>query len=585
MALFTGRVQVVMERIRRWVEKPYVPYLVILLMAMIVHGLLLLNDGIYWDDWVWFDLRNNIYHWDRIFAASAEMGSMPYEKYFGYLFSVFPDRVFASKFFVFVAIVGSGCLFFELCLGSGYFNRWESLLVALVSVVYPADKSQVIMSTAFYFIYSAVFLAACLVALRKERFRHNKPIYVLVRIVSLLLFLVSFSLNSFLVVFYCFVILLFFHYDARVRERPWFIKRTFVFFVRHIDYLLLPILYWFTKKTFFKPFGFYQTYNSIDTKMGLSSFYQAAVQFAKTGVVDQFKIAFELMKAVFARLEVTFMLYGVGVLIMVMTLLAVFKQRTINRSHVSLLLVPLGYGLVLLAGSIFPYIVTGNIVSLYGPYTRHGILLCLPVAILLVALVRLLYHNADSHLSLVGGVILALPLAAFALVFIQSYFHWQIKWIANLSIMQQFSLSDNLQDFSIYRVDDRTNKTKHNDIQQFYEYTGMFYYVTGAERTFGMDYKHMDSNGLGFFTDSGTKFFIEQYSLQDFDPRGCQAQMTISPGPSVRGLPSAGIVARYFSLKFFGDAGELDQFLSQATVITITPFDSPVATNCPTHIP
>jgi hypothetical protein len=55
----------------------YSPYILILFFVLLTHGLLLLNDGIYWDDWPWINLSNHSLNLSNITFAYRQMGFLP----------------------------------------------------------------------------------------------------------------------------------------------------------------------------------------------------------------------------------------------------------------------------------------------------------------------------------------------------------------------------------------------------------------------------------------------------------------------------------------------------------------------------
>ena len=72
------------------------------------------------------------------------------------------------------------------------------------------------------------------------------------RLTSLILFFISFSLNSLLVFYFGFLVFLF-----AVTERDKTPRKDVItkFLILHIDYIVLPFVYWIIKDAVFSPHG------------------------------------------------------------------------------------------------------------------------------------------------------------------------------------------------------------------------------------------------------------------------------------------------------------------------------------------
>ena len=82
---------------------------------------------------------------------------------------------------------------------------------------------------------------------------------------------------------------------------------------------------------------------------------------------------------------------------------------------------------------------------------------------------------------------MVVPIIGFAMILVQSYLNWEIIWIKNLSIMHQYSQLEGVEDISVYRIDDQLLE-KNDDIPLFYEWSGLFHYVTGNQKIIGTHY-------------------------------------------------------------------------------------------------
>ena len=104
--------------------------LALLLIALLTHGLALLNDGVFWDDWLW----TSLYSTNRtalIREAFGEMGSLPWNTAY---FLVAIRAVWISRVVVFCSFVSIALLVRRCARRSGLFTAPEAFLIAATSV-------------------------------------------------------------------------------------------------------------------------------------------------------------------------------------------------------------------------------------------------------------------------------------------------------------------------------------------------------------------------------------------------------------------------------------------------------------------
>ncbi len=552
--------------------------LAIILFAVLGHGLLLLNDGIYWDDWVWFDLRQGTYHWDRVFDAAREMGSLPYEKYFAYLFSIFPDTVFAAKFFVFVAIVLGGLCAYRLAAHSGVLGELESVLIAILFVLYPGNRTQIALSTAFYQIYIALFLLACLFALREQSKRDSRRRCVALRFAAMGLFVLSFSLTSLVAYYLCFLVLLLCRRRSSEPPLEPFWRRAGRFLAVRLDYLLLPVVFLLVKFTFFHPTGYYEGYRQLE--LGIPSILSSMEDLIPAATYSQLTQALDLLRSkLIPWLPVPVTVYLAFLMLLVAATVVGLVLRSGNRRGLLRLGMPIAFALMLLAASLLPYALAGYTAARYGWDTRHLTLVGLPLAVLLVALLRVLFRSPNGHLSVAGAVALAPFIVGFLLVLNQSYLHWEVKWLKDQSVMRHIGNSSLAKKVSVFLVDDFYFPVYGDRAYQFYEWSGIFYFTNGTQTTVGLD-RRLNPHPDNFLDSRGAAWHVERYNLRDFDPHGCQATLTIRPGRVSRGNSSIRLIYDYYRLKFFGRPEALDNYLLQVAEVDMDLVHSPFATHC-----
>jgi hypothetical protein len=549
-----------MNKINLALRKPSYHYIAIVIYTLITHGLLLLNNGVYWDGWLMYTnlIEKN---WNNIHTWLFESGA-PISAYFHWVMGYLPTMIFSYKLVAFLSITLSGILVYTICNELRLLSRTESLFIALLSVSYPAFQVSVELVTIPYLAYYCLFLLACFLALRSEKmdgFRH----YCL-RVGSLALWVLSFTLNSLLVFYYGFLLVLILHARYSRNISP---KHVFTGFLpRRLDYVLLPLLYWVIARHFFPPHGLYSDYNQLSfSPLGIATVY-----------------ALFVINAVYAQLNnalKNLLNYPAFVLAILLGLLWAcsthlldsirFLDKKVN-SYALLL-----FGFVLLALAIFPYAVVGKAASAQGWETRHALLVALPIAIILVAITRLALGDKTGSISKLGLFFLMILLLAFTLSSINNYLSWQARWVKDQSIMENLSTLENIDNVSVFWVDDQFQIDGTATYYDFYEWSSIFKSVWGDESHIGLDQRAYTHD----FLTQGLCYFNDRYNLSDFDSAGCQAILTIRRGPD--SSSNVRMSMRYLFYKFFRK-DSLAHFLHGVTDVQVQPISTPEAVNCPT---
>jgi hypothetical protein len=529
------------------------PYILIVFFVLGVHGLLLLNDGIYWDDWLWINLPGYSLNLDKITAAYGQMGFLPTNNVHLWLFSILGFRwvEFAS-----LALVG--VLVYAISQETQLFTRLEGVFIALIVIAYPAFQTWIVFSTANYVFYYALFFLAVFLSLKAEKSvgGHRYGWWI----VSLFLFVLSYNLNSLLVFYFGFLALLVF-YQHRVLSISWkqVLRR---FLLRRWIYVLLPFLFWVVKQTFFPRYGYYANYNQF-TFEPLSLVLNAG-RFIAYGVYTPFSRALTLaVRQPALALLIGLVVYGCYRL---------FKLSSANFFKPGVRAYPiLGFGVLLLGLAILPYIVVGLAPGKSGWDTRHTLLLGLPVALLILAGARLLFSRTEGAISVLGLMWLVVLVLMFGGSTISDYISWQTRWVKDRSIQVNLTRLNGAQDFSVYWVDDQFPAGGELDYR-FHEWSAMFKNIWGDERRIGLD--HAPSPD---YLTTLNRYFTAAYDLSQFDPLGCQATLTIWRDRET--LDDWTLSLQYFYYRFF-QPDKMFGFLSGVTDLHIEPIAAPEATHC-----
>ena len=396
-----------------------------------------------------------------------------------------------------------------------------------------------------------LFLLASLLAIKYEKKDGN--FHYFLRLCSLVLFVLCFEVNSLLVFYFGFFFILVFYIQRSLRLSS--VKDVFTKIVlRRLDYLLLPFLYWAIIRAAFPSYGLYADYNQI--------------------AFSPLRIIFEYIlfakNAVYAQLNGALVnLINMPVLLLI-GLLAAYCIYTIfhlnDKVFFEQKLKPyslLFFFFMLLLLGIFPYAAVGKAPSIQGWNTRHALLIALPMAIIVVGLIRIFFSNKKGIISNMGFSFLVVMVLAFTLSTITYYISWQARWAKDRSIMVNLSRLNNIEGISIFWINDQFPLGGENNYR-FYEWSTMFKTVWGDESRIGLDLRRYTSR----FLVDGKRYFIKFYNLSDFNPDGRQAVLTIRSGS--RKYRDLGLSIRYLYYKYFRQ-NRLKEFLSEVTDLGIKP--------------
>jgi hypothetical protein len=530
-------------------------YVVLIVYSLLVHGLLLVNDGIFWDGWLVYT-HHLEKDWGSLSLMFTEAGGIPITFYFHRLFSYFPWLVFSYRLVAFFSVMFSGILVYIICREVKMFRGYECLLLALLCLSYPAFQVSIELITTPTVFYYCLFLLACYLAIKSETTSGIRMGFL--RICSLCLFILSFPINSLLVLYYGFLFVLVIHSCRyrRIAHKKLFTK----FMPRRLDYLLLPIIFWVISRLVFPSHGLYSNYNRII--FSLSSLVGLHINFINNCVYEQVRIALQDLIEFFAY----YFPFGLGVfMVFLIGTQWIYKRLQFQPVHsvdrkvgaYSLLL----FGIALLFLGIFPYAAVGKVASIHGWDTRHALLIPLPMAMIFVGAIRLTFSQAIGSISRLGFTSLIILVFAFSLSTVKNYIAWQARWVKDRSIMANLSRMSDAKKLSVLWVDDQF-PIGGEGFYRFYEWASIFKSVWSDESHIGLDRRGYSKEFLIY----GQRYFNRRYNLADFDPAGCQGILTVRRGPL--SLSNAKLSLQYLFRRFFHKEG-LSPFLYEVTELQL----------------
>jgi len=519
-------------------------------VALLAHGLLLLNDGIYWDDWLLFPQLQR-HDWPAIDALVREAGVTPINSAFLHLFAYAPGGAFSFKLAVFLLIVAGACLVYLIALEAGL-GRLAAWCMAALQMVFPGFQDWVLLATAASVFDLVLFLLATFLLLRAERAApRSRPA---LRVAAAAGFILSFGFNSLLTLYFgsLLLLLLVLLRSASLRDllRSQWLYAT--------GLIVLPIAYWEVSQRFFVPSGLYGGFNSFLTQP--SAILTSFARFVKNGILVQ------------TRQSLTVFLNPWTWLLLAALIAILFiAQRRIRQPanpEPKLALAGAALGLVSLGLAMLPYAVVGKYPAVHGWDTRHDLLVGLPLAVLLVSVVSLALPAGRG--AWLGLGLLGLLAIGFTASGIQDYAALQARWAADRAIMAELQNNASAGGFSVYWVHDGAPGPE--DFYRFYEWSAMLGNAYGDQSRVGLDTRAYDASLL-----LNTPFFSDRYDLANFDPHGCEVDLTIAPAS---GAGTSGEMALMYTYYRLFQPDRLESYLRGLVTIQVAPVSTPVATHC-----
>ncbi|MBD1382994.1 hypothetical protein [Metabacillus arenae] len=425
--------------------------LIILSLYSITFGLLVTNNGLFWDDWTVHNVENK-----GLEQQFGENGYLTFLWLLKALNSLFGNEVTALRIITFLSYLFSAIFLYFVLKKIKEIDSWSRLFIVLIFMLFPVNFARVSIVNAnhamnyFFFFFGFLLLM---------KYLSNKRI--ITRIISLSLFFLSFFTPSFLVIYLTIVFYIFHCEKVNILN----IRQASVTVLKYIDFILLPIIYWIIKKVFIKTTGHYANYNelSLENFMNLPS---ELIRAFKYSYIEPILIS--IPKSV---------LWGIFFSIIWLVLFFVFK-KSLNvfkeKINVKVDVIFFLLGFVFFVLGVFAYAAVGKTPSPENWNSRQQLLVPLGASFITYFLVRLIAYllNLGNNFR---NIIFTLFLALFITSNISIYFDYHRDWMKQLSIMENFKDSSIIQNNTTFVFDDNTaylNTLNRN--YRFYEYTGLF---------------------------------------------------------------------------------------------------------------
>jgi len=412
------------------IESNSMPWIGLILgYGFLTHGIILLNDGLYWDGWmleVWQQHKDE--NSMRRFFSEVGMPNLYFEhRILGRL----PQRKVAYRMVSLASILVIAVSVFLTAVYTNAFNPLQATVISLLLLSYPAYAVTFDSVVSLQYTFKvALFYAGCFFAVTTAN--HSDAASNLTFAVSLILFFVSFNANSTLVFFGGF--LSFYVWLVHTMSSNGIGAYEYV---KVTSMAILPFAFWIMKETLFPRHGHYENYNKV--RFGAFSILQVWVRAFRYGIdVPMIKPILELVGSKHASL--IFLVAFLGVLAFD------FGKNLVARPMPeSLLILGTGYALLLLGAAPFMLIGQGSWEGGWG--SKNFMLFHLPYALIVFGWLQLFPGS-------VGFVLIPIILFANALYIVKIHLLFIAASTKDRALIRWLTANPQLSSASVIKIRD-----------------------------------------------------------------------------------------------------------------------------------
>lgn len=427
--------------------------LLITVVYTLAFGLMLLNRGLYWDDWT-------IHRMSEEGLMQQFVGNGAYYSgvfHLHYFLQALPASVFIYKLIAFVSFLLSSLICYNLFNRSNLFRPYK-LQLALVIATAPFFSTRITEICLPYTLDLLLFVIAFHFGL-KER--------IVPKLIALVLFFVSFFTNSLLVFYGWFILWKWFGGDD---------KNVWNFIKRHVAFIILPIAFWVFKSIAIKPSGLHalEGYNEISVN-GIAGF--PAQLF--TNILENLVYTGHLFYALMIT-PLFFVLFAA--LAMIIYLLIPARKKEDENDSQTVMIgkkkfpVPVALiviGLLVFASAVFPYDIVNKAPSFAGFNTRNQLLIGISYGIMICGLAELFTqtrYKKTVYAFMIGSAVL------INIAFILNFQKNHNKQQAIIAVIKQQPVP-----YTTMLVYDSTSVFNEGNLSSAHTYNALLKFATGNQ--------------------------------------------------------------------------------------------------------
>jgi len=428
---------------------------------------LLLNyEGIYWDDWVLYNVESN-----SVLSMFHMHSGILLEGYTHLLLLSIGNGVFIYRILVFLAFIIIGTFLYKILSKYIVKSHNSAFWIVLIYLTIPLNSAKIALINAPYTFFLFLFFLAFYML---TRYLVNKRL-ILSRIGILLLFFLSFMLGS-LLVFYA-IVLLYIVYSIVIdvkREnnsnQGITIAKRFMF--GYVDFIMLPIIFYVLTKIYFQPYGLYENYNATN------------FDFLKITYLMKTSLTTSIYEPILFSIQTSFNYWYIFIFVLG-TIYFISQSKTIDEKPFTHNIVLFILGALFYILAVFPYAVVGKLPQLGGWDSRHQILIPLAIAFMLYAVVSL-FSRFNKHIA---PLVLSLLITVFTIQNMYNGYRYIQDWYYQVALEENFKLSKTIQNHTTFVTKiDLPDVLVNKRNLSFYEQNGRL------KKVFGIDSRLMLTN-------------------------------------------------------------------------------------------
>ena len=465
---------------------------VIIILVTIARGLMLLNDGLFWDDWTLYKVDDG-FLFDHFLQAGSPLK--------GIMWVLFNDHPIVNRFITFFSFLASVILLYKILSTIKEITSLDRLILVLLYALFPLNNAMIAMSLTPHMVCHFLFYLGAYVLVRFIEDKRKKAY----QLGALLCFFISFQIDSFLM-FYAMPFCLIMYHEKIFQGFPQSLKRLRPYW----SFIILPFFYWVVKQTLLKPYGYFEGYNEISFK-NLSRYHQ--------DVFDSFYNSFIIpLTTIFNNAEssaLMYYFYYFGWIFIVLYLF--FRNRPIQEHQkvsIFLLIGVLGY-----LAAVTPYLATRTVYGAFGVgwYSRYQIHISLSAAFILYYGLKWFLEEFSLSKKFLPFLV-SIILAGFTLSNILNCFDFQRDWFKKLAIIEAIKYNEIVIDHTVFLIKDEA--TSFNVLGEGYrssELIGLMNYAFNYdEKRIAMNYS--ENVDVDFHVNDFVKNPI-MLNLRNFKPK------------------------------------------------------------------
>jgi hypothetical protein len=436
---------------------------ILVVLYSLSYFLLLLNHGVFWDDWIWMHLDHS-----SQLQMAEQIGHSLLEPLDIVLLHM---GVETYRWIVFLSYLVASVAVFETLCHLPKLDSQKRLCLALLFAVFPVNSARIAISDIHYAIAYGVFFVGLWLF---SEFTDRGGVWL--RLSSLLLIgSASYVVNSLL--FFCILVPFLFLY---VRSGYSSVHAAVSRLKQIPDFILLPFVV-FALNQLSKPFGLYAHYNEVSLNFVAHSpraigaaLYRSFLQVIAHAVWVSLTAWPALAATILLTLCIGWILRG--------SLAAgAHSSRalvvTSGTPDVRTCLINLLFGALIFVLGVMPYVLVGKYPSLLDWNSRHQLLIPLGASWILVYGLDLLFARRRA-----GVYVLAALISMFILNNIDNLAQFQKDTYKQNSLLRHFASDPAIRQGTSFFVDDQAHSLDANQRKyRFYEYAGMFDEVFGEQ--------------------------------------------------------------------------------------------------------